>query len=145
MLYTINKNIPYFLESCTKFYIKTTPVTLWRVLTSEVFNFSPFLQLGPILCLCYILLKRHPEAAKGSLLLLETVAALRAPTALSAPAQPPPGLPPPSPQPGPHGSPQSRREAEESWQKWEHVPQRAQDRKKIFPRKGRETEKQTLD
>lgn len=114
MLYTINKNVPHFLESCMKFYIKTSPVTLRRVLTSEVFSFSPFPQLGPILCLCYIPLKRRPEAAKGSLLLLETVAAPRAPAALTAPAQPPPGVPH---SPGSHGSPQSRRAAEESWQK----------------------------
>jgi len=75
MLYSVNNNAFCFLDSCMKFYHKR-PTTLWQVLTSEIFSFSPFLQLAPALCLCYISLKRCPEAAKGNLLLmLETIRA----------------------------------------------------------------------
>ena len=80
-----------------KFYNKihkASPITLWQVLTSEVFSFSPFLQLALVLCLSYIPLKRRPEAAKGNLLMPETTRALRALPAPTAPVQPALGLPP---------------------------------------------------
>lgn len=69
-----------------------------------------FLQLATVLCLSYTPVKGCPEAVKGNLLMLEVTGALRALTALTAPAQPPPG-PHPAPGPWPHVSPQSRREA----------------------------------
>lgn len=77
---------------------------------SHVSIFFPFLQLASVLCLSYTPVKGCPEAVKGNLLMLETTGALKALTALTASAQPPPGSHP-APGPWPHVSPQSRREA----------------------------------
>lgn len=131
--------ISYSLESCTKFCNKiyqASPIINWQVLTSQVFIFSPFLQLAPVSCLAYTPLKGHTEAVKGNLLMLETTWALRALTALTAPAQPPPG-----PHPAPAQDPMPAHWAEGR----QHVAQGAQDWKKISPWRGREMEKRTLD
>lgn len=103
---------------------KASPITLWQVLTSLVFGFSLFLQLAPVLCFCYILLKRHPETAKGNLPVLEPTMALMAPPPqLSLPS--PMGIPNPAHGPGPHASPgaeEGQKRGDRSASRWPREP-----------------------